>query len=206
MLPFQITELLCDTGKLDCWLHCTDSAMAERGVRVKDRREMVIVATDRTDLWGSVREILSILLRHWYEKVSGFCAGTYTSSLHKMAVWSEVSPWCSFVEMRMLSLCLENTKSSRWPWLWVGSEMDWTGLGWTCLWCSFLELLFSAFSEWKLKSPLRSVLPVFKKVRKLIEKHGVRESLFLLLDHFYIALLSALEQTHCARMWFYMSE
>ena len=31
----------------------------------------------------------------------------YTSSLHKMAVWSDVSPWCSFVEMRMLSLCLE---------------------------------------------------------------------------------------------------
>ena len=25
------------------------------------------------------------------------------------------SPWCSFVDMRMLSLCLENTKSSRWP-------------------------------------------------------------------------------------------
>ena len=50
MLPFQITELLCDTGKLDCWLHCTDSAMAERGVRVKDRTEMVIVVTDRTGL------------------------------------------------------------------------------------------------------------------------------------------------------------
>ena len=25
-------------------------------------------------------------------------------------------------------------------------------------------------------------------------------------DHFYIALFSTLEQTHCARMWFYMSE
>ena len=25
-------------------------------------------------------------------------------------------------------------------------------------------------------------------------------------DHFYIVLFSALEQTHCARMWFYMSE
>ena len=48
---------------------------------------------------------------------SGFCTGTDTSSLHKMAVWSYVSPWCSFVEMRMLSFCLENTKSSRWPWL-----------------------------------------------------------------------------------------
>ena len=69
-----------------------------------------------------MREILfkgavSIFLRHRYEKVSGFCTGTDTSSLHKMAVWSDVSSWCSFVEMRMLSLCLENTKSSRWPWL-----------------------------------------------------------------------------------------
>ena len=51
------------------------------------------------------------------QKVSGFCTGTDTSSLHKIAVWSDVSPWCSFVEMNMLSLCLENTKSSRWPWL-----------------------------------------------------------------------------------------
>ena len=60
---------------------------------------------------------VSIFLRHRYEKVSGFCTGTDASSLHKMAVWSDVSPWCSYVEMRMLSLCLENTKSSRWPWL-----------------------------------------------------------------------------------------
>ena len=43
-----------------------------------------------------------------YEKVSGVCTGTDTSSLHKTAVWSDVSSWCSFVEMRMLSLCLEN--------------------------------------------------------------------------------------------------
>ena len=50
---------------------------------------------------------MPIFLRHRYEKVSGFCRGTDTSSLHKMAVWSDVSPCCSFVEMRMLSLCLE---------------------------------------------------------------------------------------------------
>ena len=60
---------------------------------------------------------MSIFLRHRYEKVSGFCTGTDTSSLYKMAVWSDVSPWCSFDEMRMLSLCLKNNKSSRWPWL-----------------------------------------------------------------------------------------
>ena len=28
----------------------------------------------------------------------------------------------------------------------------------------------------------------------------------IIIDRFYIALFSALEQTHCARMWFYMSE
>ena len=28
----------------------------------------------------------------------------------------------------------------------------------------------------------------------------------IIIDRFYIALFSAVEQTHCARMWFYMSE
>ena len=56
---------------------------------------------------------MSIFLRHRYEKVLGFCTGADTSSLYEIAVWSDVSPWCSFVKMRMLSLCLENTKSSR---------------------------------------------------------------------------------------------
>ena len=60
---------------------------------------------------------MSIFFRYRYEKVLGFCTGTNASSLHKMAVWSDASPWCSFVEMRMLSLCLENAKSSRWSWL-----------------------------------------------------------------------------------------
>ena len=32
---------------------------------------------------------MSIFLRHRYENVSGFCTGTDTSSLHKMAVWSD---------------------------------------------------------------------------------------------------------------------
>ena len=30
--------------------------------------------------------------------------------------------------------------------------------------------------------------------------------IIIIIDSFYIALFSALEQTHCARMWFYMSE
>ena len=33
-----------------------------------------------------------------------------------------------------------------------------------------------------------------------------RLDLIIIIDRFYIALFSALEQTHCARMWFYMSE
>ena len=55
---------------------------------------------------------MSIFLRHWYKNVLGFCTGTDTSSLRKMAVWSDVSPWCNFVEVRMLSFCLKNAKSS----------------------------------------------------------------------------------------------
>ena len=67
--------------------------MRGREARACEGRNMDgIVVTDRT-------------LRHRYEKVSGFCRGTDTSNLHKMAVWSDVSPWWSFVEMRMLSLC-----------------------------------------------------------------------------------------------------
>ena len=31
-------------------------------------------------------------------------------------------------------------------------------------------------------------------------------NIIVIIDHFYIALFPALEQAHCARMWFYMSE
>ena len=48
-LPFQLTELLCDTAEPGCRLLCTDCATAERGVLGKDRTEMVTVVTDRTD-------------------------------------------------------------------------------------------------------------------------------------------------------------
>ncbi len=57
-LPFQLTELLRNTAEPGRRLPCTDCATAERGVLVKDRTEMVIVVTDRTDLSDSVREIL----------------------------------------------------------------------------------------------------------------------------------------------------
>ena len=30
--------------------------------------------------------------------------------------------------------------------------------------------------------------------------------IIIIINRFYIALFSALEQTHCARVWFYMSE
>ena len=30
--------------------------------------------------------------------------------------------------------------------------------------------------------------------------------IIIIIDRFYIALFSALEQAHCARLWFYMSE
>ena len=49
-LPFQLTELLRNTAELGRRLPCTNCATADRGVLVKDRPEMVIVVTDRTDL------------------------------------------------------------------------------------------------------------------------------------------------------------
>ena len=94
---------------------CTDCATAERGVLFKDRIEMVIVVTDRTD---SVREILfegagvnlfEASVRKSFRFLYGY---RYMELLCTRCLWSDVSPWCSFVKMRMLSLCL-----SRWPWL-----------------------------------------------------------------------------------------
>ena len=49
-LPFQLTELLRNAAEPGRRLPCTDWATAERGVHVEDRTEMVIVATDRSDL------------------------------------------------------------------------------------------------------------------------------------------------------------
>ena len=42
-LPFQLTELLCDTAEPGCWLPRTGCATAERGVLVKDRTKVVTV-------------------------------------------------------------------------------------------------------------------------------------------------------------------
>ena len=50
-LPFQLTELLRNTAEPGCRLPCTGCATAERGMLVKDRTEMVIVVTDRTDIY-----------------------------------------------------------------------------------------------------------------------------------------------------------
>ena len=30
--------------------------------------------------------------------------------------------------------------------------------------------------------------------------------IIIIIDRFYLALFTALEQSHCTRMWFYMSE
>ena len=49
-LLFQPTELLCDTAEPGRRLPCTDFAMAERGMLVKDGTKMVIVVTDRIGL------------------------------------------------------------------------------------------------------------------------------------------------------------
>ena len=49
-LPFQLTEVLHNTAEPGRRLPCMECATAERGMLVKDRTEMVIVVTDRTDL------------------------------------------------------------------------------------------------------------------------------------------------------------
>ena len=50
ILPFQLTELLCDTAEPGRQLPCMGCAMAERGVLVKNRTEMTIVVTDTASL------------------------------------------------------------------------------------------------------------------------------------------------------------
>ena len=50
MLSLSRAERISFTAEPGRRLPCTDCAMAERGVLVKDRTEMVIVVTDRTDL------------------------------------------------------------------------------------------------------------------------------------------------------------
>ena len=49
-LPFQLAKLLHDTAEPGCRLSRTGSAMAERGVLVKDRTKVVIVVGDRA-IW-----------------------------------------------------------------------------------------------------------------------------------------------------------
>ena len=39
-----------------------------------------------------------------------------------------------------------------------------------------------------------------------LKTNDLKICVIIIIDRFYIALFSALEQTHCARMWFYMSE
>ena len=119
----------------------------------------VIVVGDRAIWWDNVRDILfkgmcQSFLRQRYRKVSGSCRGTDTSSLHKIAVWSDVGQWCNLVERRMLSLCLESTKSSRWPWLWVGSVTDLVRLKMSMMSCSFLECSSSGQKRFSYRTTL----------------------------------------------------
>ena len=49
-------------------------------------------------------------------------------------------------------------------------------------------------------------IPLFTILSKLIESYCYKYAFIIIIDRFYIALFSALEQIHCARVWFYMSE
>ena len=56
----------------------------------------------------------------------------------------------------------------------------------------------------KLAIPLLSLSSYHEHLEHLLA-HAT-EVVINIIDHFYIVLFSTLEQTHCARMWFYMSE
>ena len=58
-----------------------------------------------------------------------------------------------------------------------------------------------------------TILSHWLNQHKLIESYCYKYAfiiiiiiIIIIIDRFYIALFSAREQTHCARMWFYMSE
>ena len=62
--------------------------------------------------------------------------------------------------------------------------------------------VFSSFSLWEPTGALRESGVLYREV--CVEDLGA--ICIIIIDRFYIALFSAFEQTHCARMWFYMSE
>ena len=86
---------------------------------------------------------------------------------------------------------------------WVRVSTSVTCLSWLTLseshhnpFCS----LFCASSQLNKHSWLTRSLPAVVLIDWLIDRF------YIAIDRFYIALFSALEQTHCACMWFYMSE
>ena len=97
------------------------SSLMELTVRQR-RRGTCRSRTEQRRRLSSLMELtvlLPIFLRK-RDEVSSFRTGTDTS---KMAVWWGVNPWRSLAESKMLSFCLENTKSSRRPRLWVSNGL-----------------------------------------------------------------------------------
>ena len=59
-------------------------------------------------------------------------------------------------------------------------------------WPERIKILFIAFTAW---------VKLFRHIAWNRRSWKVSLIIMIITDHFYIALLSALEQTHCARMW-----
>ena len=68
---------------------------------------------------------------------------------------------------------------------------------------SALATCFARLFQTSIPSPLKKRGHTQSLSRTRARTHT---DLFIIIDRFYTALFSALEQTHCARMWFYMSE
>ena len=78
--------------------------------------------TESTISFLKTAVLILLILRN--DTSSGRMTALAMLSSQRTAMWSEVSPWSRLVERRRLSLCLWNTRSSRWSCVWVSLATD----------------------------------------------------------------------------------
>ena len=116
-----------------------------------------------------------------------------------MPVW-EISVYC--IKWSIMPVC---------RWLWQ-THTWWRG--WRCCTALCWPSSFSSPSTQGMgceepemqdtASP--SFAGIFPSLRQSFWRCGNQHTLLNVVDHFYVALFSALEQTHCTRVWFWMSD
>ena len=81
---------------------------------------------------------------------------------------------------------------------------------WTCIYrCSEMLLNSIRFQYAKSSTRQKKLIIFSKDMAAVVHNHpspDVHTIIIIIIDRFYIALFSAIEQIHCACMWFYMSE